>query len=162
VSSFLGTFKMLSQRIANIVFAAFILVASGYFAWVAQGFETSGLLASSGLPSKFFPQLMLGCMALCAAAVGLSYITKGSVGDDADETVFSTGREARQGLLMLVVCVVAYFIWRSYGFIPMAVLLGPLSLLAMGIRNPVIYAVVWSLTALVYLVFTYGLGIQLV
>jgi len=49
---------MLSQRTANLVFVAALLAACGYFAWVAEGFVTSGLLASSGLPSKFFPQLM--------------------------------------------------------------------------------------------------------
>ncbi len=153
---------MLSQRLANLVFAALILVACGYFAWVAQGFETSGLLASSGLPSKFFPQLMLGGMALCALVVGFVYATYGAAGGDEGMNVFGDAGETRRGLLMLAVCIASYTIWRNFGFIPMAVLLGPLSLLAMGVRSPMIYAVVWALTALVYIVFTYGLGIQLV
>lgn len=153
---------MLSQRIANLFFAGFILIACAYFAWVAEGFETSGLLATSGLPSKFFPQLMLALTAICALIVGVQYWTSGSSGDDGGETVFNNGGEARRGLLMLAVSVACYLIWRQFGFIPMAVLLGPLSLIAMGVRNPIIYGVVLALTALIYMIFTQALGIQLV
>ncbi len=153
---------MLSQRTANLIFVAALLLACGYFAWKAEGFVTSGLLASSGLPSKFFPQLMLGLMALCAVIVGVTYLTRGAAGEDAGETVFDGPIEARQGLLMLAVTVVCYVIWRNFGFIPMAVVLGPLSLLAMGVRAPLIYVTVLMLTALIWAVFTYGLGIQLV
>jgi len=60
---------MLTQRAANIAFALFTLAACAWFAVIAQGFEASGLLASSGLPSKFFPQLMLGFTAACAVVV---------------------------------------------------------------------------------------------
>lgn len=153
---------MLSQRVANLIFAVILIAACGYFAWVAEGFTTSGLLASAGLPSKFFPQLTLGLTALCALLVGYAYLTRGEAGGDEGETVFANAREARQGLLMLVVTVACYVIWRNFGFLPMAVLLGPLSLLAMGVFKPIIYAVVLALTAAVTLVFTYGLGIQLI
>ena len=98
--------------------------------------------SSSGLPSKFFPQLMLGLTALCAVIVGYHYWSRGSAGGDEGETVFANGTEARQGILMLVVAVASYFIWRNLGFLPMAVLLGPLSLIAMGVRQPIIYIVV--------------------
>lgn len=154
--------SMLSQRAANLVFVAAILVASGCFAWVAEGFVTSGLLASSGLPSKFFPQLMLAMIAACALVVGYLYLVRGSAGGDGGETVFADGLEARQGVLMLVVAVACYVIWRSFGFVPMAVLIGPLSLLAMGNRQPLIHAAVLALAGLTTLVFTYGLGAQLV
>ncbi len=153
---------MLSQRLANIVFVTIIFGACGYFAWVAEGFVTSGLLASSGLPSKFFPQLTLGLTAFCAAIVGYAYVARGQEGGDEGETVFADSNEARQGLLMLVVAVVSYVIWRYAGFLPMALLLGPLSLLAMGVFKPVIYLVVWALTGLISVIFIYGLGIQLI
>ena len=153
---------MLSQRTANLFFVTIVLVACGYFAWLAEEFVTSGLLASSGLPSKFFPQLMLGLTAFCAVMVGYLYWVHGSAGGDAGETVFANGQEARQGILMLVVAVACYLIWRAFGFLPMAVVLGPLSLLAMGVRRPILYAVVLALTVLITLIFTYGLGIQLV
>jgi hypothetical protein len=153
---------MLTQRTANLVFMVVVLVACGYFAWVAEGFSTTGLLASSGLPSKFFPQLMLGLTALCAVIVGYAYLTRGASGGDEGEMVFSDAKEARQGLLMLIVTVACYLIWRNVGFLPMALLLGPLSLLAMGVFKPVIYVVVLALTAVVTLIFTYGLGIQLI
>ncbi|MEP1206159.1 MAG: tripartite tricarboxylate transporter TctB family protein [Rhizobiaceae bacterium] len=153
---------MLSQRVANLLFSGLILIACGYFAWVAEGFETSGLLATSGLPSKFFPQLMLALTAICALIVGAQYWTKGSAGDDAGESVFNDGGEARRGLLMLVVSVACYALWRQFGFIPMALVLGPLSLMAMGVRQPIIYTVVLALTALVYVIFTQALGIQLI
>lgn len=153
---------MLGQRTANLVFVALILGASGYFAWVAEGFVTSGLLASQGLPSKFFPQLTLALTGLCAVIVAGQYLMQGKTAEDEEDTVFVDGTEARQGLLMLAVAVVCYVIWRNFGFVPMAVLLGPLSLLAMGVRSPLIYGVVWALTAAITAVFVYGLGIQLV
>ncbi len=153
---------MLSQRVANLIFVAFIIAACGYFAWVAEGFVTSGLLASSGLPSKFFPQLVLVLIGVCAVVVGYLYLRHGATGGDDGVTVFGNVAEARQGILMLIVAVACYFIWRAFGFIPMAVLLGPLSLLVMGVRRTAIYIVVLALTGGVTVVFTYGLGIQLV
>lgn len=153
---------MLSQRVANLIFVVILVAACGYFAWVAEGFTASGLLASAGLPSKFFPQLTLGLTAFCALFVGYAYLTRGAAGGDEGETVFSNAREARQGLLMLAVTVACYAIWRNFGFLPMALLLGPLSLLAMGVFKPLIYLVVLALTAAVTLIFTYVLGIQLI
>jgi len=153
---------MLSQRIANLIFVVILIAACGYFAWVAQGFTTYGLLAGAGLPSKFFPQLTLGLTGFCALLVGYAYLTRGAAGGDEGKTVFAGGREARQGLLMLAVSVVCYVIWRNFGFLPMAVLLGPLSLLAMGVFKPVIYVVVLALMAAITLIFTYGLGVQLI
>ncbi len=153
---------MLSQRVANLIFVVILIAACGCFAWVAQGFTTSCLLAGAGLPSKFFPQLTLGLTGFCALLVGYAYLTRGEASGDDGETVFADGQEARQGLLMLVVAVACYAIWRNFGFLPMAVLLGPFSLLAMGVFKPVIYAVVLALTAVITLIFTYGLGVQLI
>ena len=153
---------MLSQRFANLIFVTAIIIGCGYFAWVAQGFTTSGLLASAGLPSKFFPQLMLALTALCALIVGYAYLVHGQAGGDIGQNVFTNSTEARQGILMLIVAVACYLIWRYLGFLPMAFLIGPLSLLAMGIFKPAIYAVVWGLTIAVTLIFTYGLGIGLI
>ena len=93
--------------------------------------------------------------------VGITYLLRGSSGGDEGETVFGDGGDARRGLLMLVVAVVCYLIWTNFGFIPMAVLMGPLSLLAMGIRSIWIYLTVLVLTGLIYLVFTQLLGVQL-
>ncbi|MCY3878216.1 MAG: tripartite tricarboxylate transporter TctB family protein [Rhodobacteraceae bacterium] len=153
---------MLSQRTANLIFIVIILAACAYFAWEAEGFSTSGLLASSGLPSKFFPQLLLGIMAVCAAFIGYLYLVRGAAGGDAGGTVFENKTEARQGILMLPVAAACYVIWRSFGFLPMAIVMGPLSLLAMGVRAPWFYVIVLAMTALVALTFTYGLGIQLI
>ena len=152
---------MLSQRTANLVFVSIIAAASAYFAWIAEGFVTSGLLASSGLPSKFFPQLMLGLTAVCAAIVGYLYWTRGEAGGDKGELVFGAPGDARRGMLTLAAAVVCYIIWREFGFIAMAVLMGPLCLAAMGMRNPWLYVTVLGLTALVYLAFTQLLGITL-
>ncbi len=152
---------MLRQRTANLVFLIAILAACAYFAWMAEGFVTSGLLGSQGLPSKFFPQLTLGITALCALIVGYQYIAGGGAGD-AGETVFKSETEARQGILMLTVAVACYLIWRNFGFVAMAVLLGPLSLIVMGVIRPWIYVVVLALTAFITGVFIYGLGIQLI
>lgn len=153
---------MLSRRTANIVFAIVVLIACAYFAYVAQGFEATGLLASSGLPSKFFPQLMLGFTALCAAFVAIQYAVRGSAGGDDGQMVFGSAGDARRGLLMLAVAVLSFIVWSTAGFLPMAIALGPLSLLAMGIRSVPVYIAVLLLTGCVYAVFTQLLGVRFV
>ncbi len=152
---------MLSGRLANIIFSILVICACIYFAVIAERFETSGLLASSGLPSKFFPHLMLALMAFCSAVVLFVYARYGSAGEGDDQTVFGDAGDARRGILMLAVAVACYLIWMNIGFITMAVIMGPLSLLVMGVRSPKIYLVVMLLTVLVYLAFTQLLGIQL-
>ena len=152
---------MLTQRLANVVFAIILIIACAYFAAVAQGFEAAGLLATSGLPSRFFPQLILAFTALCAVVVAYGYAVRGSAGEDEGRTVFGNAGEARRGLLMLAVAVVCYLVWSRFGFVPMAVLMGPLSLLAMGVRSIRIYITVLVLTGLVHGVFTRILGVQL-
>lgn len=152
---------MLTQRLANIVFTILLLIACIWFAVIAQGFEASGLLASSGLPSKFFPQLLLAFTGLCAVIIAGLYLIKGQAGGDSGETVFANFAEARRGLLMMVVAVACYFVWKRFGFVPMAAVMGPLSLLAMGVKAISHYAIVLALTVLIYLVFTQLLNIQL-
>ncbi len=152
---------MLTQRTANIIFSILIVIAAGYFAYVAQGFKASGLLASAGLPSKFFPQLLLAITAICAVIVALHYLLNGHAGGDEGETVFANGGEAIRGLLVLGVAVLCYFVWRHVGFIPMATMMGPLCLLAMGVRSVKHYVVTLALAGFIYLVFTHLLNIQL-
>ena len=151
---------MLTQRLANIVFAIIVVIACVYFAALAQDFEAAGLLASAGLPSKFFPQLMLGFTALCAIVVGALYALRGSAGGDEGQTVFADAGDARRSLLMLAVAVVCYLLWSKVGFFAMAGLMGPMSLLAMGVRSIWIYVTVLVVTAFVYAVFSQFLGVQ--
>lgn len=153
---------MLTQRWANIAFTTVLLIACAYFAMEAEKFETSGLLATSGLPSKFFPRLLLAFVAVCSLIVLYLYGVLGGAGGDAEERVFEDAAAARRGVLMLAVAILSYVIWMNFGFIAMAVLMGPASLLAMGNRNPWIYGAVLVLTGLIYLVFTRLLGISLV
>ena len=151
---------MLTQRAANIVFSFIVVIACAYFGALAQGFKATGLLASSGLPSKFFPQLMLGFTAFCAIVVGARYALHGFAGGDTERTVFGSAGDARRSLLMLVVAVFCYLVWSWAGFLPMAVLMGPLSLLAMGVRSIRIYVTVLVLTGIIYAVFSRLLGVQ--
>lgn len=151
---------MLSQRLANIIFAVLIIAASGWFAWVAQGFEAAGLLAASGLPSRFFPQLLLAGLAICAVLVLVTYIVKGRASEDEPDHLYESPRAALRGLATLVMVICGYVIWQHWSFEAMAVFLGPATLLAMGERNPVIYAVVLALAGGVYLIFTQLLGTQ--
>ena len=152
---------MLTQRLANIVFAILLVVACGWFAWIAQDFKAAGLLASSGLPSKFFPQLTLAFTALCAVVVAYQYYRHGESGGDAAEKVFRDGVHAIRGVLMLVVAIACYFIWKEFGFIPMAAAMGPLSLMAMGVKKPLIYVVILAITAVVFFIFTRLLNVPL-
>ena len=151
---------MFTQRIANIVFNILFILIAIYLAIVAEGFTTSGLLASTGLPSKFFPQLILACIILCSVIVIATYVFKGSAGSDAGMTVFETPGEARRGVLTLIVAILCYFVWMYWGFIPMAVIIGPLCGLAMGVRSIWIYVSLLIMSAIVYFVFSYFLGVQ--
>ena len=152
---------MPTQRLANIAFAVITIIACAYFAAVAEGFEAAGLLASSGLPSKFFPQLMLGFVALCAAAAAASYARRTEAERDGDQPVYADAGSARRGLLMLAVSLLCFFVWVKFNYVAMAALLGPLSLLAMGVRARWMYAAVPALTALVYAFFALLLGVPL-
>lgn len=152
---------MLTQRLANIVFAILILAATAWFAKIATGFEATGLLASSGLPSKFFPLVILGFIAVCAVIVLATYAFKRAAGGDDGKTVFGHRREAVRGVTILGVALACYLIWARWGFVPMAIVMGPASALAMGVRSLPIYVVVSALTVAVYLVFSQLLGIRL-
>lgn len=151
---------MLSQRLANILFAIVVLSVCAYLAYVAEGFKAVGLLASSGLPSKFFPQLMLGFTAICAIGVIATYVIKGRASEGERETVYDEPGDARRGLLTLVAIVAGYFIWQTWGYVAMVVFVGASTLIAMGVRNPVIYVVVYLIFGAVYLIFSQLLGTQ--
>jgi hypothetical protein len=153
---------MLTQRVSNILFALLIIAASIWFAIEAQGFKAAGLLASSGLPSKFFPQLTLGFMVVCAIIAIFLYAIKKHDASDKESKVYKNATEARQGLAVLAVAVASYLIWSRFGFVTMAALMGPLCLIAMGIRAIKIYITVVLLTGFVYAVFTQLLNIRLV
>ena len=150
---------MLSQRWANIGFAILVIAACAYFAIVAEGFQATGLLASAGLPSKFFPQVLLGFTAFCAAIVLYTYVRRGSSGD-LGQSVFETLAEARRGLLALAAVIASYVLWTYAGYIAMAAVSGVLMCLAMGVRNPVIYGANLVLAGAIYLVFNQLLGTQ--
>ena len=152
---------MLTQRTANIAFAILVLIACAWFAWLAEGFEAVGLLASSGLPSRFFPQVVLGFTAFCALGVLAAYAFRGHADDDEGKRVFAHPSEALRGLLTMVVAILCFVIWMRWGFVSMAVVMGPACALAMGVRTPATYAILPGLTAIIYLLFTQVLGIQL-
>jgi len=152
---------MLSQRVANMVFAVCLIVLCGYLATIAWKFEAVGLLGTSGVPPGFFPLLMLGLIIVAAAMVFWAYFSAGAAGGDEGQTVFENQGDARRGVLMVVLSVVCYFVWTNVGFIPMAGLMALGSLVAMGVRSPFIYVVVAILSALIYVLFTRLLGAQL-
>lgn len=155
---------MLSQRIANIAFNIFIIVAAVWFAIEAQGFTTSGLLASTGLPSKFFPQFILAFIALCSLIIIFLYGLRGYAGEgdksDAGQNVYEDFGELRRGLLTLAVVVICFLVWREWGFIPMAVIIGPAMALAMGVRSIWTYVLLLLMTGIVWFVFSQFLNVQ--
>lgn len=151
---------MLSQRLANVAFAILVLAGCVYFAVAAESFEAAGLLASSGLPSKFFPQLLLGFIAVCAAGVLAAYAARGSAGGDEGQLVYEKPIHALRGLLTLASLIAGFFIWQALGYVQMAAFLAAATCLSMGARNPAVYLAVCLLFAAIYLVFTQFLGTQ--
>lgn len=152
---------MLSQRLANMIFAVCLFGVCGYLATIAWGFEAVGLLGTSGVPPSLFPLLMLGLIAFACIVVFWTYFKTGAAGGDHGQTVFEGRGEARRGLLMIVLAVICYFLWMNVGFIPMAALMSIGALVAMGVRSLLIYAIVVALAALIYVMFTQLLGAQL-
>ena len=152
---------MIPQRAANIAFNILVIVAAVFFALEAETFQTSGLLASTGLPSKFFPQLMLAFIGLCSVIVIGAYVFRGFAGTDKGASVFEDGGAARRGLLVLAVAVACYLVWSLWSFIPMLILIGPACALAMGVRSPWMYVSLLVMSGIVYLVFTQVLRVQL-
>ena len=151
---------MITQRAANLAFNILLIVAAVFFALEAETFKTSGLLASTGLPSKFFPQLMLALIGLCSVIVIGAYVFRGYAGTDKGASVFEDGGAARRGLLVLVVAVACYLIWSLWSFIPMLILIGPACALAMGVRSAWMYVSLLAMSGVVYLVFTQFLNVQ--
>lgn len=152
---------MPTQRAANIVFALAVIVACLCFIWLARSFELTGFSRDAGLSAKFFPQLVLGFTGLCALVVAVLYAARGSAGGDAGQKVFAAPGDARRSALTLAAAVLSCGVWVNFGFLPMAALMGPLTLLAMGVRSAKTYMVVLALAAMVYVVFTRLLGVQL-
>lgn len=153
---------MVSQRTANIAFNILLLVAVGIFALEAESFKTSGLLASTGLPSKFFPQLILAFLGLCSVIVIGAYVFKGYAGTDEGASVFEDGGEARRGLLVLVVAIGCYLIWALWSFIPMLIIIGPACALAMGVRSIWMYISLLIMSGVVFLIFTELLNVRFI
>lgn len=152
---------MPTQRAANVVFALAVIVACLCFIGVAQSFELTGFSREVGLDAKFFPQLVLGFTGLCALVVAFLYAVRGSAGGDEGRRVFANAGDARRGVLTFLAAVASLIVWQRFGFPAMAVLMGPLCLLAMGVRSVKTYIVVLVLAAMVYVVFTRLLGVQL-
>ena len=105
---------MNSQRIANLIFAAIILVVSGYMAWMAWQFTTPAL-GGATLPTKFFPLVLLGFIALSVAIYVFEYLTKGESGGDGEDVVYKGLPQMRRGLLTLIVVLVVFWFWRDGG-----------------------------------------------
>ena len=150
---------MISQRIANLVFAAILFVLSGWMAVIAWGFETPAL-GDATLPTKFFPLVLLGFIVFCTLTYAREYLVYGQSGGDGDEVLYQNAKQAKTGLLTLATVVVSYGLWQQFGFIVAGLFATPAIAFAMGTRKLSHYAVIIIGAGITYFVFTYGLGTQ--
>lgn len=150
---------MITQRAANLVFAAMLMVTLAYMAWIASGFETPAL-GGATLPTHFFPLVLLAFIAICTAIYGFEYLTKGGSGGDQGEVVYEDWLRARRGLFTLIATCASFMVWREFGFIAAGIVATPAVAIAMGTRKLWQFAVIFIGAAITYLVFTYGLGTQ--
>lgn len=150
---------MISQRIANLIFAGFMLVAVSVMAWIAWGFTTPPL-GDATLPTKFFPLVLLGFIAISILIYGREYIIHGQSGGDAGEAVFKDSNQLRTGLLTIATTIISYVVWREFGFLPAGALATLAVSFAMGTRKIAHFAIIIAGALATYLVFTYGLGTQ--
>ena len=150
---------MITQRLANLVFAALLLVVTTYMAWLAAGFETPAL-GGATLPTHFFPLVLLAFIAVCTVIYGFEYLTKGESGGDQGEVVYEDWIQARRGLFTLIATCACFLIWHRFDFTVAGLVATPLIALAMGTRSLWQFAVIFAGAGITYLVFTYGLGTQ--
>ena len=150
---------MISQQRANLFFAAILLFLAGWMAWIAWGFETPAL-GDATLPTKFFPLVLLGFIAVCTVIYAREYIVHGQSGGDGDEVLYQNAKQAKTGLLTLAAVVISYGLWQQFGFLIAGLFATPAIAFAMGTRNLSHYVVIVAGAVMTYLVFTYGLGTQ--
>ena len=150
---------MISQRSANLVFALILLVLSGWMAVIAWGFETPAL-GDATLPTKFFPLVLLGFIAVCTVIYAREYIVHGQSGGDGDELLYQDKKQAKTGLLTLASVVFSYMLWQQFGFVVAGLFATPAIAFAMGTRKLTHYAIIAVGAGITYLVFTHGLGTQ--
>lgn len=164
---------MIPQRIANLIFAVIMLIVAGYMAWLAWSFTTPAL-GGATLPTKFFPLVLLGFIAVSIGIYVFEYLTKGHSGEDGDEVVYAGFPQMRRGLLTLAVVLAIFWFWRDGGemlesalgfkfsMIPIwgiaGLVLAPAVAFAMGARVWWHYIVLVACTLLIYAAFAYGLG----
>ena len=150
---------MISQRVANLVFAAISFPVLAYMSWLAWGFETPPL-GDATLPTKFFPLVLLGFVAVCMSVYIFEYVRFGHSGGDGSEVLYESWPRARRGLLTLVATGTSYFIWQEFGFVAAGLFATPAIALAMGTRSLWHLAIIFAGAGSTFLVFTYGLGTQ--
>ena len=142
---------MISQRVANLVFAAMLMVTLAYMAWLASGFETPAL-GGATLPTHFFPLVLLAFIATCTVIYGFEYILTGGSGGDQGDVVYEDWLQARRGLFTLIATCARFAV--------AGLIATPSIALAMGTRKLWQFAVIFMGAGMTYLVFTHGLGTQ--
>ena len=150
---------MISQQRANLFFAAILLFLASWMAWIAWGFETPAL-GDATLPTKFFPLVLLGFIAVCTVIYAREYIVFGQSGGDGDEVLYQDKKQAKTGLLTLAAVVISYGLWQQFGFMVAGLFATPAIAFAMGTRQLSHYVIIFAGAVITYFVFTYGLGTQ--
>ena len=150
---------MISQRNANLAFAAILLIFSAVMAWIAWGFQTPPL-GDATLPTKFFPLVLLGFVVFCIITYSREYLIYGQSGGDGDDVLYQDAKQASSGLMTLASSVVSFMLWREFGFMVAAIFATPAIAFSMGTRKVSHFAIIIIGAISTYLVFTYGLGTQ--
>ena len=150
---------MITQRAANLIFAAILICLAGWMAWLASSFETPPL-GDATLPTEFFPLFLLGFIVVCIFIYVREYLVHGQSGGDHKQPVFADRLQVRTGAVTLAVVVAGYAIWVKFGFLAAGVITPPAIAFAMGTRKAWHYVIILTGAVLTYLVFTYGLGTQ--
>ena len=150
---------MISQRIANLIFAFVLISLSAWMAWIAWGFKTPPL-GDATLPTKFFPLVLIGFIVICILVYAREYLIHGESGGDKGENLYQSARQAKTGMFTLLSVVLSFVIWTRFGFL-IAGLISPLLIaFSMGTRRPLHFAIICCGAGLTYVVFTHLLGTQ--
>lgn len=150
---------MITQRIANLIFALFLISLSAWMAWIAWGFKTPAL-GDATLPTKVFPLVLLSFIVICTLIYAREYWIQGESGGDKGEHLYESAHQAKTGVFTLISVVLSFVIWTRFGFLIAGLIATVLIAFSMGTRRLSHFVIIGCGAGLTYLVFTHLLGTQ--
>ena len=148
----------MTQRTANIIWALSIIIAATVFISFARGIVEPSAFADAPMSARFFPITVLICVIICAGLIVGEYVTRLR---DGSSRLYSEFGEPLRAALTFIAMIAAYFIWSEVSFFAMALVIGPVMAVIMGVRSPWAYIILLAFGPAVMWIFETALRIRL-